>query len=262
MLGGAGVTPWEAAFGGSIDCVFLDAGGVLFHDEPVELYYLSLVTQRLRGAGNGEIATADDLFHARERLLGEGARDWINQLGRAVAGGDWDGIVADAWAATVAALGRLCVPCRGALGAVAALAGRYRLCCVANQPPEAETVLRDLGFAHHLEHILLDTVVQASKPDPRIFRMALERMGVGPERVVFVGDRPDNDIVPARRLGMKTVWLRKAPRCFVPAGVSEEFAARYHESLSRIWHHNGPASATVMADLTGEELASLVPPSW
>ncbi|HEV2844980.1 MAG TPA: HAD family hydrolase, partial [Thermoanaerobaculia bacterium] len=141
-------------------------------------------------------------------------------------------------------------------------ARRYRLCCIANQPPEALAVLRDLGFERHLEHIFLDTLVHASKPDPRIFLKALEWMGASPGEVVFVGDRLDNDIAPARRLGMRTAWLKRTPRFFVPEGVDEDFAGSYHESLSRRWHHNEPASLTVTADLTAEELASLVPPSW
>ena len=146
MLGLA-VTPWEATFDGSIECVFLDAGGVLFHDEPVELYYLSRVARQLSRLEAGErVATAEGFFHSRERLLGEGAPDWINQLGREVAGAGWDAIVASAWSDTISALERLCVPCGGALAAVTALAGRYRLCCVANQPAEARAVLRHQGF--------------------------------------------------------------------------------------------------------------------
>ena len=253
------MTPWEATFDGSIECVFLDAGGVLFHDEPVELYYLSRVARQLSRLEAGErVATAEGFFHSRERLLGEGAPDWINQLGREVAGAGWDAIVASAWSDTISALERLCVPCGGALAAVTALAGRYRLCCVANQPAEARAVLRHQGFDRHFEHVLLDTVVQASKPDPRIFQMALDLMATSPRQVVFVGDRLDNDINPARQLGMKTVWLKRTPHPWVPAGVDPEFGASYYRSLRRAWHHNGPAAGTAAADLTGEELAWLV----
>lgn len=248
------MTPWDAAFGDAIECVFLDAGGVLFHDEPVELHYLSRVAGRLGIAAGG-------FFAARERLLRAGSPDWIHALGRELAGSGWDAIVAESWDETLAALDHLCIPCPGALEAVAALAARYRLCCVANQPAPARAVLRRLGFAAHLEQVLLDTEVGVSKPDPRIFQQGLAAMAAEPSAAVFVGDRLENDIAPALRLGMRTVWLRRTPRYFRPEGVEEEFAAAYHASLLRLWHHNGPAAETAAAHLMGGELAALVLPS-
>jgi len=47
------------------------------------------------------------------------------------------------------------------------------------------------------------------KPDAEIFRRALRRAGCAPESAVMVGDRLDNDILPATRLGMRTVWVRQ-----------------------------------------------------
>ena len=44
------------------------------------------------------------------------------------------------------------------------------------------------------------------KPDVRIFKIAAERMGFSPENIMFVGDRVDNDIRPALRLGMTAVY--------------------------------------------------------
>ena len=48
-----------------------------------------------------------------------------------------------------------------------------------------------------------------SKPDPRIFEIALERAGCKVENAVMIGDRIDNDVVPAKKMGMKTVWIRQ-----------------------------------------------------
>ena len=47
------------------------------------------------------------------------------------------------------------------------------------------------------------------KPDPRIFQLALSRAGCLPQRAVMIGDRLDNDIAPAKRLGFKTIWIRQ-----------------------------------------------------
>ena len=39
--------------------------------------------------------------------------------------------------------------------------------------------------------------------------MALERAGCKPEEAVMIGDRVDNDIIPAKALGMRTVWIKQ-----------------------------------------------------
>ena len=45
------------------------------------------------------------------------------------------------------------------------------------------------------------------KPDPKLFRLAAERLGVQPDECVFVGDSPISDISGAQRVGMKGVWF-------------------------------------------------------
>jgi putative hydrolase of the HAD superfamily len=47
------------------------------------------------------------------------------------------------------------------------------------------------------------------KPDARIFRAALDRLGVPAERTVMVGDNLEADIVGARRVGMRTILLTR-----------------------------------------------------
>ena len=48
-----------------------------------------------------------------------------------------------------------------------------------------------------------------AKPDKRIFEIALNRSGCKASNSVMIGDRIDNDIVPANLLGMYTVWVRQ-----------------------------------------------------
>ena len=45
--------------------------------------------------------------------------------------------------------------------------------------------------------------------DKRIFEIALERANCKPENAVMIGDRVDNDIVPAKKMGMKTIWIKQ-----------------------------------------------------
>ena len=50
--------------------------------------------------------------------------------------------------------------------------------------------------------------VVIGKPEPLLFRMALERLGCAPESCLMIGDRPDTDIAGAARLGMPTALVR------------------------------------------------------
>jgi putative hydrolase of the HAD superfamily len=54
------------------------------------------------------------------------------------------------------------------------------------------------------------------KPDALPFRRALAALGVGPGEAVFVGDRPDKDIVGAMRLGMRTIRVRTGEYAAIP----------------------------------------------
>ncbi|MBQ3168432.1 MAG: HAD family hydrolase, partial [Clostridia bacterium] len=47
-----------------------------------------------------------------------------------------------------------------------------------------------------------------TKPDRAIFELALKAAGCEAEESVMVGDRLDNDMLPAKEIGMKTVWIR------------------------------------------------------
>ncbi len=64
-----------------------------------------------------------------------------------------------------------------------------------------------MGIGELLEVMVISDEVGMKKPDPRIFRMALERLEVGAEEAVFVGDNLELDIAGARGVGMRAVWL-------------------------------------------------------
>ena len=90
-----------------------------------------------------------------------------------------------------------------------ALAKKYHLGIIANQIPGAEKRLEAMGIRRYFDVIVSSAEEGVEKPDPRIFRLALERAGCVPEQAVMIGDRIDNDIVPAKALGMKTARIRQ-----------------------------------------------------
>jgi HAD superfamily hydrolase (TIGR01549 family) len=86
----------------------------------------------------------------------------------------------------------------------------YRLAVLANQPAARSAELRALGITP--EVMAMSDEMGVAKPDPAFFRRALELMGEPPpERVAYVGDRVDNDVLPAMAAGMRAVWLRRGP---------------------------------------------------
>ena len=86
---------------------------------------------------------------------------------------------------------------------------KYKLGIIANQIPGAEKRLEEMGIRRYFDVIVSSAEEGVAKPDPRIFNIALTRAGCAPEQAVMIGDSIDNDIVPAKQMGMKTVWIRQ-----------------------------------------------------
>jgi HAD superfamily hydrolase (TIGR01509 family) len=90
----------------------------------------------------------------------------------------------------------------------------YKLALVSNafDPPDLlHRDLEKLGITERLDTALFSSELGARKPDPTIFREALARLDVAPERALFVGDTLATDIAGASALGMRTcqaLWFR------------------------------------------------------
>lgn len=91
-----------------------------------------------------------------------------------------------------------------------ALSGRYRLGIVSNFYGNLEAVCRGTGLASLFGAIVDSHRVGARKPDPAIFRVALEALSARPETTLLVGDSLRRDREGARRVGMGFIWI--APR--------------------------------------------------
>jgi HAD superfamily hydrolase (TIGR01509 family) len=100
----------------------------------------------------------------------------------------------------------------------------FRLGVLANQPASARADLDRAGVSALCDGVWLSGDVGLSKPDPAFFRLGLAAWGLAPGRVVYVGDRPDNDVAPAKKLGLTTVRLRRGPHADQPARGEAERA--------------------------------------
>lgn len=202
-----------------LDVVFLDVGGPLYGDKP---YYLAL----FRAIREERPDADEDAFWAEfeacrrdqrgpftrrlvTRFLPEDRHEAVAARGR------------ELWEYPPEALQP------DVLDALPALADRYRLGVLANQRAWIrETMARD-GIARYFDVWSVSEEVGAEKPDPAIFDHAVAVAGTLPERCAMVGDRLDNDVEPARRQGMKGVWLLRgeAPDEPTPEQLSRADAA-------------------------------------
>ena len=66
-----------------------------------------------------------------------------------------------------------------------------------------------LGLAERFEFVVVAQDHGVWKPDAEFYELAIQRAGVAPEEILHIGDRLDNDVLPARRAGMNVVWLNR-----------------------------------------------------
>ena len=88
------------------------------------------------------------------------------------------------------------------------LAERFPLVLVSNFYGNLATVLREFRLHGLFRHVVESAVAGVRKPDPRIFLLGVEALGLRPAQVMVVGDSLAKDMVPARAAGCRTTWLR------------------------------------------------------
>lgn len=89
------------------------------------------------------------------------------------------------------------------------LGKKFRLGIIANQSGGLDERLRSFGLDRYFSVVISSADFGFSKPDKRLFLAALKKSGCAAHNAVFVGDRLDNDILPAKSLGFVTVRIKQ-----------------------------------------------------
>lgn len=97
------------------------------------------------------------------------------------------------------------------------LAPRFALGVVSNFYGNLRLVLEEAELAGYLSVAIDSEEVGARKPEPGIFETALRALRAPANQAIFVGDSLARDIVPAKELGMKTIWVRQSTEPFAAA---------------------------------------------
>lgn len=112
-----------------------------------------------------------------------------------------------------------------------ALHRRMPLALVSNFYGNIETVLKDFGLRDFFISIVESSVVGIRKPDPRIFSLGAEALGLPANRILVVGDSLDKDIIPAESIGCRTAWLKGRGWTNTDHGLSRPFINSLDELL-------------------------------
>jgi putative hydrolase of the HAD superfamily len=119
----------------------------------------------------------------------------------------WEEIVDSLWEAHQK-FGLWTVAIEGAPETIALLKEQgLRIGVVSNAEGRVEQDLEAAGYRGLLETVVDSHLVGVEKPDPEIFRIAMKRMKVRPEGVVYVGDLPSVDVAGARAAGLAAVLV-------------------------------------------------------
>ena len=84
-----------------------------------------------------------------------------------------------------------------------------RIMIAGNQPVEARAALEAMELG--ADAILISAGVGVEKPTPGFFEKVSEALGVRVGEILYVGDRVDNDVLPAKASGMQTALIRRGP---------------------------------------------------
>ncbi|GAB3207991.1 HAD family hydrolase [Marinactinospora thermotolerans] len=88
-----------------------------------------------------------------------------------------------------------------------------------NQPVQAGPALEAMGLPVDAIHI--SDVWGVAKPDPAFFARVAQEAGNAPEEILYVGDRVDNDVLPAKEAGMCAALLRRGPWGYLHSELPE-----------------------------------------
>lgn len=91
------------------------------------------------------------------------------------------------------------------------LSRSYPLAIVSNFYGNLDAVLEDFGLRRFFTAVIESAKAGVRKPDPAIFRLGAEALGLPPEEILVVGDSMDKDMAPAASIGCRTLLIEGRP---------------------------------------------------
>jgi len=238
-----------------VQILFFDIGNVFVSDDPSGCFAYRQLYERLGSQGVRE--AVDEFFHRRTEHVKTGGHLW-SFVAAQVPKEEFTEFQVRVRAEMYSRWPEMSPAIPGMAEAARELAKHYRLGIIANQPHEVVALLEERGLLRLFEIHGVSADVGFEKPDPRIFEWALRVAKVEPQQAIMIGDRIDNDVKPAKALGMKTLWLSMTAerRGWVPR---DEFESCYMASTAQVdFSQREPTSAEEQPDLVARSPDELV----
>lgn len=108
----------------------------------------------------------------------------------------------------------------------------FRVGIAGNQPDRAAEILATVGI--ELDLVATSAAWGVEKPSPAFFARIASELALPPEAIAYVGDRVDNDVIPAAAAGMTAIFIRRGPWAWIQCPVGTP-----------------PGASFVVEDLTG-----------
>jgi FMN phosphatase YigB (HAD superfamily) len=100
-----------------------------------------------------------------------------------------------------------------------------RIGIAANQPDRAAEILATVGV--ELDLVATSAAWGVEKPSPAFFARIASELGLPPQAIAYVGDRVDNDVIPAAEAGMTAIFIRRGPWAWIQCPVGAPPGASY-----------------------------------
>jgi HAD superfamily hydrolase (TIGR01549 family) len=112
----------------------------------------------------------------------------------------------------------------------------YAVVVAGNQPPQARRALEAMDLP--VDSIRTSDEWGVEKPHPAFFARVADLTGVPPSDIAYVGDRLDNDVLPAADAGMRPVLIRRGPWGYLhavrPEAARVDVVDSLHELVARL----------------------------
>lgn len=205
-------------------------GGVLVDDQPAMLLLYRRLYERCNGMGC--IKGHDELLSLREGLIAEGdGRHWVTAM-KMLLSDDWLTFYKEIAAEIRRRYIELNRPFPGIGEVLSWAAGKFSIGLAANQFTDCRTLLEARGWINHFKLLGISEEMGHKKPEVEFFQWILDNSGARPENCIMIGDRIDNDISPAKSLGLRTIWYQPATG-YEFLEPDDDFTRAYIESHKR-----------------------------
>lgn len=92
---------------------------------------------------------------------------------------------------------------------------KIKLALISNTPPTSNYILDNLRLRKKFDEIVFSCDVKCLKPNPKIFKIALDKLDVDPKESIVIGDKIRTDILGGAILGMRSVLVEERLRCTI-----------------------------------------------